>query len=183
MGWAVLIDTMGEDKIFEAKKLLKLPSRWTLREVAEHLLSVFSETYPVVRHDYQDWVKKTVALTNMLVGATGWTRYCFSDPAKSKPALNAYVAHNPQSLNAMVLNQAYLKVFTEIALPNPRDFKLLTQVHDSIVFQYRVGHEHLAHKVKELMEIPVVIKDIKGVERTFTVPAALKLGGKSWADL
>ena len=26
------------------------------------------------------------------------------------------------------------------------------------------------------MEIPVVIKDIAGVERTFTVPAALKIG-------
>ena len=30
--------------------------------------------------------------------------------------------------------------------------------------------------VKERMEIPVRIKDIKGVEREFTVPAALKVG-------
>ena len=28
------------------------------------------------------------------------------------------------------------------------------------------------------MEIPITIKDIKGIERTFTVPAALKLGAK-----
>jgi hypothetical protein len=60
---------------------------------------------------------------------------------------------------------------------------LLAQIHDSILFQYRIGYEHLALKVKELMEIPVKIKDIKGIERTFTVPAALKMGKKYWNEL
>ena len=183
MGWSVLIDTMGEDKIMEARTLLKLPARWTLREVAEHLLKVFAQTYPKVRFDYQDWVKLQVALHHKFTGATGWTRYCFADPSKSKAALNSYVAHNPQSLNAMVLNQAYMKVFYEVALPNPHDFKLCAQIHDSILFQYRDGREDLAHKVKSLMEIPVDCIDIAGIKRTFTVPAALKLGGKRWSDL
>lgn len=183
MGWSVLIDTMGEDKIAEARTLLHLPKRLTLREVAEHLLAVFTRTYPVVRVDYQDWIRLTVAKTHLLTGATGWTRYCFSDPSKSKTALNGYVAHNPQSLNAMVLNQAYIRVFTDVALPNPQDFKLLAQIHDSILFQYRIGREDLAHKVKSLMEIPVLIKDIKGVQRQFTVPAALKYGKKYWSEL
>lgn len=183
MGWSVLIDTMGEDKILDAKRLLKLPKHYTLREVAEHLLDSFTRTYPDVRIGYQDWIKRQVALHHKFTGATGWTRYCFSDPSKSKQALNAYVAHNPQSLNAMVLNKAFLRVFTEIALKHPKDFKLLAQVHDSILFQYRIGHEHLAWKVKELMEIPVDIVDVKGYSHTFTVPAALKYGGKSWADL
>lgn len=183
MGWFVLIGTMGEDKIAEAQKLLNLPPRWTLREVAEHLLSVFAKTYPVVRNDYQTWVKHQVELKSMLVGATDWTRYCFSNPSKSKSALNGYIAHNPQSLNAMVLNKAYKKVFYEIAMENPRDYKLLAQIHDSIFFQYRKGREDLAYKTKELMEIPVVITDISGIQRTFTVPAALKMGGTRWSDL
>jgi DNA polymerase I-like protein with 3'-5' exonuclease and polymerase domains len=183
MGWSVLIDTMGEDKIHEAQKLLGLPARWTLREIAEHLLNVFTLTYPDVRIGYQDWIRRTVSLTHKLTGATGWTRYCFSDPTKSKTALNGYVAHCPQSLNAMTLNKAYLRVFTDIALPNPKDFKLMAQIHDSIFFQYRIGREDLAHKVKELMEIPVTIKDIKGIERTFTVPAALKCGKTYWSEL
>ena len=183
MGWFVLIDTMGEDKIQEAGTLLGLPKRWTLREISEHLLGVFSKTYPVVRVDYQKWIVYTVNLHHKLVGATGWTRWCFSDPSKSKTALNGYIAHNPQSLNAMKLNEAWMKVFYEVALPNPRDFKLLAQIHDSIFFQYRSGHEHLAHKVKELMHITKSVKDIKGIERTYTVPAVLKLGGKYWSDL
>lgn len=183
MGWSVLIDTMGEDKIREAQRLLRLPSRWTLREIAEHLLAVFAKTYPAVRHDYQLWVKHQVALHSKFTGATGWTRYCFGDPSKSKPALNAYIAHNPQSLNATVLNKAWMRVFYEVALPNPRDFKLGAQIHDSIFGQYRIGREDLAHKVKSLMEIPVVITDIAGIKREFTVPAALKLGGTKWSDL
>lgn len=183
MGWSVLIDTMGEDKIQEAQKLLKLPKHYTLREVAEHLLDTFTRTYPDVRIGYQDWIRRTVSLHHKFTGATGWTRYCFSDPSKSKQALNAYVAHNPQSLNAMTLNKAYLKVFTEICLKEPNNFKLLAQVHDSILFQYRIGFEHLAHKVKELMEIPVDIIDVKGNPHTFTVPAALKCGKKYWSEL
>ena len=182
MGWSVLIDTMGEDKIMEARTLLKLPKNFTLREVAEYLLNQFTLTYPDVRIGYQNWIRTQVALNTKLTGATGWTRYCFSDPSKSKTALNGYIAHCPQSLNAMTLNKAYMAVFYQIALRYPNDFKLCAQIHDSILFQYRIGHEHLAHKVKELMEIPVTIKDIRGIQRTFTVPAALKMGGKYWSD-
>ena len=102
---------------------------------------------------------------------------------KSKTALNGYVAHCPQSLNAMTLNKAYLKVFYEIALPNPNDFKLMAQIHDSIFFQYRIGRDDLALRVKELMEIPTECTDIRGITRTFTVPAALKSGGEYWSQL
>lgn len=183
MGWFMLIDTMGEDKIRQAQRLLALPNRWTLREVAEHLLDVFSRTYPIVRVDYQNWIKLVVVRDRKLTGATGWTRYCFGDPVKNKQALNSYIAHCPQSLNACVLNKAWMAVFYEIALPHAKDFKLLAQIHDSILFQYREGREDLAHRVKELMQIPVTIKDIKGIERTFTVPAALKLGKRYWSEL
>lgn len=183
MGEAVLIDTMGEDKIREAQRLLKLPRGWTLREIAKHLLDVFTRTYPAVRKDHPEFVKRKIALDRKLVGATGWTRYCFSNPAQSKQALNAYTAHGPQSLNAMCLNQAYMEVFYKVQLPNPRNFKLLAQIHDSILFQYREGHEHLAHLVKQLMERPIQVTDIKGITRTLIVPAALKFGTKYWSEL
>lgn len=121
---------------------------------------------------------QTVVTTHMLIGATGWARYCFSDPRKSKQALNSYISHSPQSLNAMVLNKAFMRVFYDIAM-NPTyapHFRLLGQIHDSIPFFYHQDHLYLPDMVKERMEIPVTIKDIAGVERTFTVPAALKIG-------
>jgi len=110
-----------------------------------------------------------------------WTRYCFGDPSKNKLDLNSYVAHAPQSLNARTLNEAFMRVFYEVALPNPDTFRLHAQIHDSILFSYRDGHEYLADKVRECMEIPVSVRDVSGVVRTFTVPAALKLG-KTQAD-
>lgn len=178
MGPSVLVDTMGLEKIYKARSILGLPRFWEAKQIAEYLLGVFGKTYPTVREEYPAWIKKEVAMTRMLVGATGWTRYCFSDPSKNKQALNAYIAHCPQSLNGMVLNKAYMKVFYDLAMSEEHrsNFKLLAQIHDSILFQYRIGHEYLGEMVKERMEIPVRISDIKGVVREFTVPAALKMG-------
>lgn len=178
MGPDVMVDTMGEKAVFEAARLLGLPKGWAARDVTKYLLEQFAKTYPVVRNDYQQWVIATVVATHMFVGATGWTRYCFSDPRKSKPALNTYISHSPQSLNAMVLNEAYMKVFYDIAM-NPKYspyFRLVGQIHDSIPFFYHKDHLYLPDMVKERMEIPVKITDIKGITRTFTVPAALKIG-------
>ncbi|RLE97824.1 MAG: hypothetical protein DRJ63_08630, partial [Thermoprotei archaeon] len=49
MGAYVLIDTMGEEKILLAKKLLALPVTWSYVEVAEYLLAQFHKTYPAIK--------------------------------------------------------------------------------------------------------------------------------------
>jgi len=195
MGWYVLIDTMGEDKIIEARNLLELPKLWTLKEVASHLLEVFHETYPKIRSVFYKGVVEEIGRTKKLrskalhlVGGVEneelensrvWTRYCFSDPTKSKSALNSYISHPPQSLNAQTLNKAVLRVFNEIAV-NPKhgkNFKLLAQIHDSILFQYRIGHYYLCEMVKDMMEIDIKIVGYDGKERKFMVPAGIKAGG------
>ena len=230
MGILVLIDTMGIDKVWEARRLLNLPYT-TLEEVAEHLLTVFHLTYsglrgPIkIRNEnvrlflrlpkcenklfapgtYYAAIAQEIAVSkrivsrafHLTVGATqsatklglsiedlarqeiergDWTRYCFGKPAENKLDLNAYIAHPSQSLNARTLNEAYLRVFYEVALPNPSTFRLHAQIHDSILFSYHEDAAHLAEKVKECMEIPVTVRDVHGIVRTFTVPAALKLG-------
>jgi DNA polymerase I-like protein with 3'-5' exonuclease and polymerase domains len=198
MGAGVLVDTMGEDKIWEAKGLLGLPKLWGTKAVAEHLLQQFHKTYPEVQGNYYPSVMREVITTRKLtsrayhhdchpvswgscedwIAKGDWTRYCFSDPdpKKNKRALNAYVAHCPQSLNARTLNEGVMKVFYEIALPEAENFRLNAQVHDSILFCFKEGRIDLAHKVKQLMEIPVTVRGIDGVYRTFTVPAGLKAG-------
>ena len=113
-----------------------------------------------------------------LANSPSWVRSCFADPSKSKPALNSYIAHPPQSLNAQTLNKSYLSVFNDIAI-NPKhsiNFKLCAQIHDSILFQYREGHDYLCEMVRERMEIPVTLKGYDGVIRTFVVPAGIKKG-------
>jgi len=107
-----------------------------------------------------------------------WTRYCFGKPTENKLDLNSVVAHPAQSLNARTLNEAYMEVFYHVALPNPTTFRLNAQIHDSVLFCYAKGYERHAESVRRIMEIPVTVRDVHGVVRTFTVPADLKVGVK-----
>jgi DNA polymerase I-like protein with 3'-5' exonuclease and polymerase domains len=203
MGPQVLVDTMGLGNIWEAKRLLGLSYNDPLK-IAEHLLASFHRTYPKLRGPktpftegtYYAWVAGEIIRHRRLVSRAfhhtrfnldnyrpdtyisegDWTRYCFGAPDKNKSDLNSYVAHCPQSLNARTLNEAFMRVFYEVALPNPTIFRLHAQIHDSILFSYREGHDYLTEKVQQCMEIPVTVRDVSGTDRTFTVPAALKLG-------
>ena len=83
----------------------------------------------------------------------------------------------------MVLNTAFKRVFFEIALVERKDFRLHAQIHDSILFSYRKGRQDLAYKVRDCLQVPVLITDPFGVSRTLCVPAALKGEGRTWATL
>lgn len=190
MGAQVLLDTMGEKNVWEAKRRMQLPAHWGLLQVTTFLLEKFHETYPTLASIFYPGVVHDVMSTRMLVGPTGWTRWCFDNPKTDKRAKNSYVAHMPQSLNAKELNISYLKVFYEIALhpEHGRNFKLCAQIHDSILFQFRVGHEYLCELVKTCMEISTTIKGYDGVTRTLRIPADIKAGAdgkgaKYWSEV
>lgn len=183
MGAQVLLDTMGIENVIRAKRLLGLPQRYTLLNVTQYLLNQFAATYKVVSGDYKKKITADVVGKRILVGPTGWTRYCFGHPDKNKRDLNAYIAHVSQSLNAMELNEAYLKVFYEVALQNHKDFRLGPQIHDSILFQYRQGREDLAYDVQRFMEKSIPVTDIFGITRDLLIPTDLKGEGVNWADL
>jgi len=174
---------MGIENVLRARSMLRLPKNWTLLEVCRYLLAVFDKTYPIVRGPWYDKIKVDVITTHMLVGPTGWTRYCFGNPVRNKRDMNRYAAHPPQSLNAMTLNQAWLKVFYEVALPNPKDFKLCAQIHDSILFQYRVGRDDLIRSVHQCMLFDTAVVDTFGTSRILRVPVSMKAEGKTWADV
>ena len=183
MGAGVLLDTMGIERVLKARKLLKLPAHLTLKQVTQHLLNVYAQTYPVVKGAYYDKIVADVLSTSKLVGPTGWTRYCFADPSKNKHYLNAYVAHPSQSLAAMCLNRAYVRVYREVAVPNPTTFRLGPQIHDSILFQYRKDREDLAWKVKNCMHFAIPVTDVFNKTRTLTVPVDLKGNSNRWGEL
>lgn len=178
MGARVLVDTMGAKALRKAQEILKLPKHWDLQGIAKHLLLAYEKAFPTVKKEYYKSIMKEIKITGRLTGDTGWTRYCFSDPFASKMALNAYVAHVTQSLNAMILNKAFVSVFNTLGF-NP-NFKLIAQIHDSILFMLRDGHEYLAKEVQKLMTFPVPIRDCFGVMRELTVPVDIKCLGKNW---
>lgn len=210
MGANTLIDTMGLAKLYEARKLLKLPAGWNVKQVAEYLLATFHKTYPGIAGNYYAGMVYQVITSKMLKSKAkhiphtqdswsascydvakwyhqtdGWTRKCFGHPDKNKLHKNSYIAHEPQSLNAMTLNKAFMRVFYEIAIhpEHSKNFKLCGQIHDSILHQYRKGHEYLSEQVARCMEIPVQVEGYDRKVRTFTVPAAAKFGGQYWSDL
>lgn len=185
MGASVLLQTMGLRAVTQARSLLGLRSSMKLLEVCEFLLRRFHATYPELEGDYYPKVKEEVMTTRMLRSrarfwgtVAGWTRYCFEDPTKNKRAANSYIAHVPQNLNAMNLNLAFKNVFWKIWYPRrtERVFKLCAQIHDSILYQFKEGHEYLCELVRQEMEIPITITGYDNVVRTFTVPAAIKAG-------
>lgn len=176
MGAGVLLDTMGRPAVRKAQKLLNLPKTWSLKQVCEHLLAQFHKTYKKIKGTFYTGVIRDVKRTSLLVGATGWTRYCFGNPSENKRDLNAYVAHPPQSLNGMMVDKAVMVVFYNIALPHYDNFRMCAQIHDSIFFQYRKGHHYFCDQVARAMEIPLTITGYDGVTRTYTVPADVKDG-------
>lgn len=183
MGPQVMLDTMGIANVRRAQHLLKLPQNWSFVKVCAYLLEKFDLAYPVVRGAWYDKCINSVTSTGYLVGPTGWTRRCFGNPKQNKHYYNAYVAHQPQSLAAMQLNTAYLRIFTAVALPNPKDFRLGPQIHDSVLFMYKKDRPDLPFAVADCMKIPIEITDTFGTKRILTVPTDIKGGAERWSDL
>lgn len=183
MGEQVLADTMGLENVYLAQKMLNLPSYWGVLRITGYLLECFEKAYPTLKGPYYDWIRYCVKTTRQLVSPLGWTRYCFGNPEKNKQDLNSYVAHPSQNLNAGTLNRAWMRVFKDVALKEVKDFRLCTQIHDSILFQYREGRRDLAKRVMECMLFPVTVKDCKGISRELIVPVAVKGESKVWSKI
>lgn len=185
MGAGVLLDTMGPKAAAEARLLLKLPAKWTLIQVCQHLLRTYENTYPEVKKDWYSAIIREIKLTHKLKSALGWTRYFFADPSTSKQALNAAVAHGPQNLSVSVINKVFYQIWRDTVYGDLRGrVRIKAQIHDSIFFAYRGGE--VPEIVRSRMRNPVQIKDVHGVVRTMLIPPDMSIGkgnAKNWAAL
>ena len=161
----MLIETMGAEKVLEAKQLLGLPSDYSLYKVANYLLGTFIQTYPDVKGKYYDEVIEQVNRTNLLSlpftdGTPRWTRYCFGTPDRSrggKKHLNEYVAHMPQSMNVMILDEAMFDFWYEYQI-RQKKVRLKAQIHDEIMYQVRANPV-----VIRIGKLPYRHKDVDGI--------------------
>lgn len=186
MGAAVMLQTMGPKLVSEAKSTLKLPASWTLLEVCQYLLDQYAKTYPEVKKDYQEWIKRTIGISKRMVSPLGWTRHFFSNPSSSKPALNAAVAHGPQNLSGILLNRGFYKAWRESVYGAVRGrLRIKAPIHDSLLYGYKGADVPLL--VKEWMTQPVNVKDINGKVRNMVIHADISTGGEGgethWARL
>lgn len=182
MGATVMLETMGPKKVAEAKRILGLPAKMTLLEVCGYLLTQYENTYPEVKKDFQEYIKRTIGITKKLVSPLGWTRHFFNDPNKSKPALNSAVAHAPQNLSVGIINEVFYSIWKRSVYGDLRGLvRIKAQIHDSILFCYRGADT--PEKVRQLMVNPIPVTDIKGITRTLKIPPDMSSGKKVWAEL
>jgi DNA polymerase I-like protein with 3'-5' exonuclease and polymerase domains len=182
MGAGVLLETMGPKAVAEARILLKLPAKWTLTQVCQHLLRTYEQTYPEVKRDWYDEIKRTIKLTRKLVSPLGWTRHFFADPTTSKPALNAAVAHGPQNLSVGIINRVFYRIWHDSIYGDLRGkVRLKAQIHDSLFFAYRGADT--PELVRARMKDTILVKGTDGEVRLMTIPPDMNSGEIYWGDL
>ena len=191
MGASVLVETMGEANIFEARRLILLAlearnlqhtyqykslqlSKQTI-QIATYLLSLFDRAYPAIRGRWQQEIIREVLTTNKLVSPSGWTRYCFGNPSANKLDLNAYVAHGPQHLSVKLVNKSLIDIWRELALPLGNKLRLKAQIHDSIFGQYKIGCEEVVHQAEKLMRVAITVHG-----KELLIPNDIELNKEFW---
>ncbi len=185
MGDGVMLDTMGPAKVADAKITLKLPARFTLREVCKHLLDQYNKTYPGIKGAWYESIVKRIVNTGRLVSPLGWVRRFFGDPATNKQHLNSAVAHEPQNLSVAVINKEWYRIWRETVYGELAGrVRIKAQIHDSLLFIYRALPD--AKRVLSMMNYSVPVTGADGKLRTMLIPSDLSTGEKPtrrWSDL
>lgn len=132
---------------------LKIP-----REAAEAFQHAYFKAFTEIRH-WQNSVRLALAKDRSIVTPLG--RRCFF-PGRpwDNDTVKSAIAYGPQSSIGDILNLGFYNVWKNLDSFVRYDGKieLLTQVHDSILFQYNAEDEQwIIPKVAELLKIPVEI--------------------------
>ena len=196
MGANVLVDTMGDKKIWESRTLLLAAYKERLlegydaniyrlysailqckvsKDIGAFLLDRFHEAYPRIKSRWYGEIALEVTETKKLASPSGWTRVFMGDARNDKLALNSAIAHGPQHLSVALLNIGFRKIFDTLQGAN---FKLKAQIHDSVFFQYRIGHEHLVHEANDMLMGEITVHG-----KTLLIPNDATYGQRVWGNL
>lgn len=185
MGAQVMLDTMGPRMVAMAKRVLKLPASWTLKQVCDFLLRRYAETYPDVKGTWYEHIANTIELTRMLVSPLGWTRLFFGNPKKDKRALNSAVAHEPQNLSVALINREWYAIWRRTIYGDlVGRVRIKAQIHDSLPFIYK--DKEAVAIVQSMMQSRVPVTDPKGVTRFLQIPTDMAVGDGAairWSDI
>lgn len=123
------------------------------------------------------WVKNEVKTKGVIVSPLGRRRQFFGRYTEDHTIRQA-VADTPQGGVADILNVTMWRVWRVLDKLGPDQVQLLAQIHDAILGQALDDQmfEAKMRRVKALMEIPVPITDIHGVERVMTIPVEVATG-------
>jgi len=151
---------------------------------SKHILDKLHQAYPQIRQGYQALIQSMLKKNRTVTNLFGRKRVFMGPIIPNPPSVPLATcmatyregyAHLPQSSTADKINEQGI----EYIYYNQKDFKpveLLTQVHDSIVFQIPTSipwkqHAEILLKIKKSLETPMYWRDTKIV-----IPADLCIG-------
>lgn len=178
MGDYKLVETMGTKNLVKAQQLLKLPKGWKPVKVAGYLLESVDKAYPKIHGEYQQLLIEEIITTGMMklpCDEFPWTRLTFKSP-DVKHHLNSALSFKPQSLSGLKCNDSFYKIWKKYDLTQKR-IRVVTPVHDSIVFMHKIGDDKVALELKELMETPMHIHGVK-----MRIPVDTGLNAINWSQ-
>lgn len=194
----VLIETMTPTRIITAKHTLKLPLRYTLKEVATYLLACFDRAYPLIRSQkpggYHHALIKEIAQTSKLLNPDGWVRYTFNRPGiydadtdtvtlTKKVELNEVVAHKPQSWSVRIINKAFFAAWYKYQIQESK-CRMKAQIHDEILYQTLEEHtDEVTAGISALMRRPEPILHGPCKGQTLVIPNDPKTRASNWKKL
>lgn len=141
------------------------------RKIIEEFQKLYFTGFKCITKWHQH-VRKQLLTSSQLTTLFGRRRTFFGRP-QDDTTLRAAIACNPQSMTAEQINIAMLRLWRE------NKIQLLVQVHDSLLFQYKIEHE--AEVLPWAIALARVTLELKG-GRKFTVPTDAKVGW-NWGDV
>ena len=141
-----------------------------IKFVDKYLLGGYHQMYTGLNPWYDRINRLCVKQGNKLQTSFGTTRLFFGDPLKDKSVQREIAANYGQGDTAENINRTILAIYYK---HNEFDnqLELMTQTHDSILFQVPTGRFDLIRKVLTIMEEPVTIHG-----REVSVPTECAIG-------
>lgn len=152
------------------------------KEFMENYFGEFTMIRP-----YHYWIADQVMTLGEMTSPFGRRRQFFSRRWLAGGAIDGHthrqaVANGPQGMVADILNTALWWIWY---LFDPGQHEVLSQQHDAVLGQAPLikgvvsKNEGIIQKIKEQMEMPVRVKDFKGVERVMRIPVEVAVG-RNW---
>lgn len=115
-----------------------------------------------------------LAQSRTIKNCFGYRRVYFDRIEQCLPEACAWIG---QSTVAIVCQRGQMRLRKAIADGTIPWARMLVQVHDSVVFQYKLEHEHELWKIRDLLTNPAPYPD------PLTIPWGLKTSRVSWGDV
>ncbi len=142
----------------------------------KHLLDAQRRAAPFVQM-WKKWVRDQIYRDRTLVTFLGRKRIFYG--RISDDLVRKALAFEPQSTVGELLSMNIRDCHREL---ESKDFNILMNVHDEIVFQYRKGmRDYYLPKVKAIMEKRFTVKDIYGKMRELIIPCDFQVG-PNWLE-